>query len=52
MIAEVDELRGEWGVEFPQPKIAIDKVRARKEKVIATLSGGLIAGVARSFGAP
>jgi len=41
VIAEVDELRGEWGVEFPQPKIEIEKVRARKEKVIATLSNGL-----------
>src|SRR4051812_11211164 len=41
VIAEVDELRGDWGVEFPQPKIDIEKVRARKEKVIATLSGGL-----------
>jgi dihydrolipoamide dehydrogenase len=41
VIAEVDELRHEWGVEFSNPKIAIDKVRARKEKVITTLSGGL-----------
>ena len=41
VIAEADELRGDWGVDFPQPKIEIDKVRARKEKVIATLSGGL-----------
>jgi len=41
VIAEVDELRGEWGIEFSQPKIEVDKVRARKEKVIATLSSGL-----------
>lgn len=41
VIAEVDELRHDWGVEYPNPQIAIDKVRARKEKVIATLSGGL-----------
>ena len=41
VIAEVDELRHEWGVEFSSPKIAIDKIRARKEKVISTLSGGL-----------
>lgn len=41
VIAEVDELRGDWGVEFPQPKIEIEKVRARKDKVITTLSGGL-----------
>ena len=31
----------EWGVEFPKPQISIDKMRARKEKVIDTLSGGL-----------
>lgn len=41
VIAEVDELRGEWGVEFPPPKIEIERVRGRKEKVISTLSGGL-----------
>ncbi len=41
IIGEVDELREDWGVEYPAPKIDIDKVRARKEKVIATLSGGL-----------
>src|ERR1700754_527407 len=31
----------EWGVEFSKPKISIDKVRARKEHVIDTLTGGL-----------
>ncbi|HEX5106595.1 MAG TPA: NAD(P)/FAD-dependent oxidoreductase, partial [Pirellulaceae bacterium] len=41
VIGEVDELRHDWGVEFPQPKIDIAKVRERKEKVITTLSGGL-----------
>jgi dihydrolipoamide dehydrogenase len=41
VISEVDELRQDWGVSYEQPKIDIDKVRARKEKVIATLSGGL-----------
>ncbi|MCI0359862.1 MAG: dihydrolipoyl dehydrogenase [Planctomycetaceae bacterium] len=41
VIAEVDELRHDWGVEYPNPKIAIDKVRSRKEKVISTLSSGL-----------
>ena len=29
----------DWGVAFPAPKIDIDKLRARKEKVIDTLSG-------------
>lgn len=41
VIAEVEELRGEWGVEYPSPQIAIDKVRERKEKVISGLSAGL-----------
>ncbi len=41
VISEVDELREDWGVSFPSPKIDVDKVRARKEKVIATLCGGL-----------
>lgn len=41
VIAEVDELRHDWGVEYSQPAIDINKVRARKEKVIATLSSGL-----------
>jgi dihydrolipoamide dehydrogenase len=41
VISEVDELRDEWGVEYPAPQIQVDKVRARKDQVIATLSGGL-----------
>jgi dihydrolipoamide dehydrogenase len=41
VISEVTELREDWGVSYDQPKIDIDKVRARKEKVIAILSGGL-----------
>lgn len=41
VISEVDELREDWGVSYSQPAIDVDKVRARKEKVIATLSGGL-----------
>ncbi|MFP4354618.1 MAG: dihydrolipoyl dehydrogenase [Phycisphaerae bacterium] len=40
VLAEAEEL-AEWGVEFDPPKIDIDKVRARKEKVISTLTGGL-----------
>ena len=31
----------EWGIEFNKPKVSIDKVRARKEKIIDTLTGGL-----------
>jgi dihydrolipoamide dehydrogenase len=39
----IDESKdmAEWGVEFSRPKINIDALRARKEKVIQTLSGGL-----------
>lgn len=42
VISEVDELRADWGVVYDEkPKIDIDKVRARKDKVISNLTGGL-----------
>ncbi|HBE68179.1 MAG TPA: dihydrolipoyl dehydrogenase [Planctomycetaceae bacterium] len=41
VISEVDELGHEWGVSYGEPKVDIDQLRARKEKVISTLSGGL-----------
>src|SRR3954447_3792887 len=41
VIAEVDELKHDWGVEYPPPKLDVNKIRERKEKVITTLSGGL-----------
>ena len=42
VIAEVDELREDWGVEYDgKPKIDVDRVRARKNKVIENLTGGL-----------
>ncbi|MCA9269421.1 MAG: dihydrolipoyl dehydrogenase, partial [Planctomycetales bacterium] len=41
VLDEVDQLRDEWGIDFNRPAIDLDAVRARKEKVIATLSGGL-----------
>lgn len=42
VISEVDDLNKEWGVEYTgKPKIDIDKVRARKDKVISNLTGGL-----------
>ncbi len=41
VISEVDELREEWGVKYAAPQIDIDLVRARKERVISNLSGGL-----------
>ncbi len=40
VISEVKEMH-EWGVDFPSPKLNVDALRARKEKVIATLTGGL-----------
>ncbi len=40
VLSEAGEM-ADWGIEFAKPKISIDKVRARKEKVIDTLTGGL-----------
>jgi dihydrolipoamide dehydrogenase len=40
VISESREMH-EWGVSFGEPKVDIQALRARKEKVIATLSGGL-----------
>ena len=39
-MAEAKHL-AEWGVAFPKPAIDLAAMRARKEKVIATLTGGL-----------
>ena len=41
VIAEAEEMQHEWGVSFGSPKIELDQLRARKDKVISTLSGGL-----------
>jgi dihydrolipoamide dehydrogenase len=40
VLAETREL-GEWGVTFPKPVIDLAALRARKEKLIGTLAGGL-----------
>jgi dihydrolipoamide dehydrogenase len=40
VISETREM-GEWGVAYKTPTIDIDAMRARKEKVIGSLSGGL-----------
>jgi dihydrolipoamide dehydrogenase len=40
VISEAGEM-AEWGVDYGKPRLSIDKMRARKEKVIDTLSGGL-----------
>ena len=39
-MAEAEHL-ADWGVSFDKPGIDLDKIRKRKEKVIATLTGGL-----------
>ncbi len=40
VISETREMH-DWGVEFQPPKIDVGAVRARKEKIIGNLSGGL-----------
>lgn len=40
VINETHEM-AEWGVDFKKPSIKIDALRARKEKVVSTLTGGL-----------
>jgi dihydrolipoamide dehydrogenase len=40
VISEASEM-AQWGVDYPKPQVSIDKMRARKEQVIDTLSGGL-----------
>jgi dihydrolipoamide dehydrogenase len=40
IISEAREV-ADWGVAFEAPKLNVDKLRERKEKVIDTLSGGL-----------
>jgi dihydrolipoamide dehydrogenase len=40
VISEAAEM-AQWGVTYPKPQLSIDKMRARKEQVIDTLSGGL-----------
>jgi len=41
VFSEVEELKKDWGVDFGEPKLDIEKLRGRKEKVISSLSGGL-----------
>jgi dihydrolipoamide dehydrogenase len=40
VISEAKELH-DWGVDFGKPKFNVDTLRARKDKVVTTLSGGL-----------
>lgn len=41
VVSETEEMEHDWGVTFGAPKIDLDTLRARKDKVISTLSGGL-----------
>ena len=41
VMGEVEELREDWGVDFNEPTIHVDKLRERKQQVITNLSGGL-----------
>lgn len=41
VMSEVEELTADWGVQYGAPTIDVDLVRARKDKVVATLTGGL-----------
>lgn len=41
VVHEAQELSEDWGVDFGKPKIDVNKVRERKEKVVNTLSSGL-----------
>ncbi len=40
VVSEAREM-ADWGVEFTAPKVSVEKVRARKEKVIDALTAGL-----------
>ena len=40
VLSEAREMEA-WGIEFGKPKIKLDALRARKDKVISTLTGGL-----------
>ena len=40
-ISEAAEMT-QWGVDFPKPKLDVAKMRARKEQVVDTLTGGLM----------
>ncbi|MEM6692696.1 MAG: dihydrolipoyl dehydrogenase [Planctomycetota bacterium] len=41
VLSETAEMEHDWGVSFGTPQIELDKLRARKNKVVDTLTGGL-----------
>jgi dihydrolipoamide dehydrogenase len=40
VVSEAQEM-ADWGIDFNKPKVKIDALRARKQKVVDTLTGGL-----------
>jgi dihydrolipoamide dehydrogenase len=42
VITEATKEAGGWGLQFQPPKIDLDKLRARKDRVIDELAGGLV----------
>jgi len=40
LITEADEAK-DWGIEFPKPKINLDRLRTWKNEVVAKQTGGL-----------
>ena len=41
VMGEVDQLSSDWGVQYGQPKIDLDRIRTRQQALIERLSGGL-----------
>ena len=41
VMGEVDQLSSDWGVEYGQPQIDLDRIRNRQQGLIDRLSGGL-----------
>ncbi len=41
VMGEAEHLSAQWGIAFNSPRVDLEKLRARKESLLATLSGGL-----------
>jgi len=41
VLGEIEQLENEWGIRTGEPTIDLEILRARKEKIVTTLSGGL-----------
>lgn len=42
VIRETEEMTHDWGISFAKPSIDLDALRARKDGVVGTLTGGLV----------